>query len=427
MGFRWGAALVATIALLLGGCGRLGFETVEVSAFSIADCKALAPAPNTSVVVGPSEVSTLVDLLINSAPGTTILLQDGIYDLSGLTELLVTVPGLTLRSESGNPSGVVLDHVTAVNRFLKVRAGDVTIAELSTKNLGLDVEPSEDPTLNAQRLLLYRVVIADSGEHPIFMKGTDDGRYPDDGTLACSTLRVSDVGRQRLGNVGNSFAGVRAYGIRGWTFYANRIEGFYASGTTGRGLHISGGSRDVLIEHNEFFDNTISLQLGHNANAGSGRQHTDEPCGSGYWEYVDGVVRNNTVLTTPALTVTDASTAFWSVCGTVVVHNTVASTGSSPASVEWRFSETDFLLRNNLLSHGFRVRDGADSTMGDDEGNIVSAGLTGFVDAAAGNLRPNAPTLGVALPSGQANIDLDNNDRNLAAPTVGAYEFIPPQ
>ncbi len=403
---------------LLLGCGRVGFDSTGAVA-ATAECAPMPTAKGGTVVVGPNDVSTLVSLLADAPRGTTILLESGSYDLSDLSELTVTAPGITLRSQDGDPSSVVLTTSEPTASFVKVYASDVTIAEISIENLGLRIVPLNAISPPPLRTFVYRVDIADSTNHGVFIGDAGTDRYPDYGTVACSSFRLTDAGRQQLQP--GRFAGIRGAGIQGWQIYANTFEGFHSPDIQGRGLQIDRGSRDTIIENNSFRDCEIGIMLGDDVT--NGRVHNDQPCGkSGYWEFVNGIVRNNTVLSTTVLPRIDANIALWSACGTRVVHNTLVSLEQPAASIEWRYPETDILVKNNLASHSFRVRQGGTA---EEQGNIESVELDVFVDPSAADFRLTVDSPGVPLEAEEADIDMDRNPRDLQTPDVGAYEFVP--
>lgn len=92
------------------------------------------PLPNPEgAVIRVSDVPSLRQAVAEAAPGTTIMLADGVYRLD---ELLVTGRNLTLRGESGDRDKVVLDGEGKFTKIVRVRgAKNLTIADLTVANL----------------------------------------------------------------------------------------------------------------------------------------------------------------------------------------------------------------------------------------------------------------------------------------------------
>ena len=88
------------------------------------------PAPTGTVVdVTPSQVASLQSILDSAQPGHTIQLADGVYALP--ETLVMRIPGVTLRSKSGNRLGVVLDGRYGIGNVVLIQKSDVTIADVT--------------------------------------------------------------------------------------------------------------------------------------------------------------------------------------------------------------------------------------------------------------------------------------------------------
>jgi hypothetical protein len=145
--------------------------------------------------------------------------------------------------------------------------------------------------------------------------------------------------------------------------------------------------------------------------------------------HYDGIIRNNFIFQGRAELQNsgagfECGICLEQACGAKVFHNTVASTAAPFSSIEWRFSETDAELANNLVSHNLMERDGASATLA---GNLENAPLSLFVDGSGGDLHLAASASaaidpGVSIASGMSNDDFDGAPRD-ANPDLGADEY----
>jgi hypothetical protein len=113
-------------------------------------------------------------------------------------------------------------------------------------------------------------------------------------------------------------------------------------------------------------------------------------------------------------------------CGPQVLHNTVVSTQAPFSSIEWRFSNTQTDIVNNLVSHNLRERDGASAFLA---GNLQNAPLSLFLDGPGGDLHlaataTDAIDQGAALAAGLCDDDFDGDSRPIgSARDIGADEY----
>ena len=394
------------------------------------DCAPL-PAPSGQII----EVEPGDDLaaIVASAPaGATVSLADGTYDLSGKT-LWISVNGMSLRGQSGDASKVVLDggYDTPAGGLISVAsASDVTIAHLSVRRGRYHLIHVSASSAPADRTRIYDVRALDPGEQAIKINHASTGNYADFGEVACSTIELSDAGRQQVMQYTSSGSncytgGIDAHGAQGWIVRDNRISGFWCSNgdLSEHGVHFWTGSRDTRVERNLLVDNARGIGFGLSS---GGRSYADTPCpGISDASHYGGVVANNLIVATDADLFAspngmDGGISLAHACGATVVHNTVASTQAPFASIEWRFADTDVMLVNNLTTHTMRERDGATATS---LGNIETATAADFVDLGAFDLHlaagASAIAQGAAEGASLAPLDVDGDPRP-AAPDVGA-------
>ena len=398
-------------------------------------CPAL-PAPSGAIVLVGSE-EELWNAVNSAAPGTTILLADGSYNLAAQGYYLwIDTPHVTLRSASGNREAVILDDNYQGSETVTIAASNVTIADLTIRRARTHpihvVSTDSGDTLGTR---IYNVVISDPGQQAIKINPHGARVYfPDDGEIACSRLELSDAGRAKVWEINGSCytGGVDAHAARGWTIRDNQISGFWCpQGLSEHGIHLWSGSRDTLVERNTLTDNARGVGFGLQE-SGTGRTYTDDPCpaASGYVDHYGGTIRNNFIAASrPELFASqsgfDCGICLAQACAASLLHNSVASTQAPFSSIEWRFANTQAEISNNLVSHNLRERDGAAAALA---GNLENAALSIFADIPAGDLHLTAQAgaaidQGVPLAAGRCDDDIDGDPRpNGAARDIGADE-----
>jgi hypothetical protein len=444
----WGVSLFASsCADDASGSGDAGADTdadtdtdTDTDADTDADADADTgcdplPAPDGNVVhVTVDQVADLPSIVNGAGEGDTIALGDGTYALDG-AYLWISAPGVTLRSESGDPDAVVLDGGYATTEVVTVAASDVTIAELTIRRAythAIHVVTGEGAdTLNTS---IYRVHVVDPREQSIKINpSADDGAYPDYGTVACSTVELTDEGRPEVSDCYTG--GVDAHRARGWTIRDNRIEGFWCeSGLSEHAIHFWDGCRDTVVVRNVLVDDARGVGFGM-LDSGDGRPWDDDPCpgaGEAYVDHVGGVIADNFIAASRAELFASESGAdcgicLWSACGAAAVHNSIAATSGAFSSIEWRFAgAADVVVVNNLGTDPFYERDSATAAV--DEGNLAEADAALFVDPAGSDLHL-APTASAAIDQGTSYdgapwaSDIDGEARDDGEPDIGADEI----
>jgi uncharacterized repeat protein (TIGR01451 family) len=246
--------------------------------------------------------------------------------------------------------------------------------------------------------------------------------------IACSHVELTDAGR---GHVRDDCytGGVDGHQAWGWVVRDTVIEGFWCEhGLAEHGIHFWTGSRDTLVERNVLVDNARGVGFGLGYSGDDWRSYGDDPCpGADYVGHYDGVVRNNFVFAgRPGLFSSqygfDCGVCLEQACGARVLHNTVASTQvPQSSSIEWRWSNTDAEITNNLVSHNLKQRDGASATLA---GNLDGAPLSLFADGAGGDLHlaeGASSAIDRGVNAGVAT-DIDGQARD-STPDIGADEY----
>jgi hypothetical protein len=395
-------------------------------------CPPLPPPSGPTVLV--DSVGELVGAVGAAAPGTTILVADGVYDLAG-AYLRIETPNVTLRSESGNREAVILDGSYATTEIVQITASNVTVADITLREAyDHPIHVVSTTSAGTDGTLIYNVHVVDPGQQAIKINSVDSSHFVDDGVVACSRVELTTAGRPHIRD-GCYTGGVDAHAAEGWVIRDNEIEGFWCdAGLSEHAVHFWRASRDTRVERNRLRNNARGVGFGLSSD-GSGRTYPDAPCPSAGGAYVDhygGDIQNNFISASDAGLFAsaygfDCGICLWQACEATATHNTIHSsdTGATFSSIEWRFPRTIATLTNNLVNHTMRERDGATGTLA---GNVTGAEETWYVDATAGDLHLE-PTATAAIDQGVAaalTADIDGDSRPYgSAADVGADERLP--
>ena len=396
---------------------ELLFVCVAIASTAAAQitCPPLPPPAGPVIEKWPADAGNLRASIAGAAEGTTILLHDGFYDMSGgdsTHRLVFSTPGLTLRSASGDREAVTLDGGYVTGELVSVQASDTTIADITMSRAYYHPIHVSGPDTPITHVLINNVHVIDPGEQAIKVNPIGAGTV-DDSTLECSHLELTDVGRPFIRN--NCYTGgLDAHLATGWLVRRNLIEGFWCTtGLSEHGIHMWRQCVDTVVEENLVVDcaRGIGFGLGPGADGHSG-----------------GIIRNNFVAAgDPDLFVSpdgfDTGIGLWGADDAEVYNNTVATTQTpSASSIEWRYISTSVTLVNNLVSDRIWDRGGTASVAT----NTEYAPLALFADVAAGDLHlvdPGSSSVGggTVLAPGLADTDFDGQLRD-AAPDIGADE-----
>ncbi|MCP4898199.1 MAG: hypothetical protein GY906_14595 [bacterium] len=396
-----------------------------------APCGSLPPPTGTTIDVYPAQAGDLRDIVAAAAADTTILLHDGLYDMSGGDfdyRLAFDTPNVTLRSASGNRDAVILDGDYGTNELVSIYTSDITIADITLREAyDHPIHMSGSPGNPISGILIYNVRIVDPGQQAIKVNPSGDG-WVDNGTIECCDIELTNAGRPEIRDSCYT-GGIDVHQAQGWIVRNNRISGFWCNdGLSEHGIHFWKSCRDTVVEENVIVDCARGIGFGLGS-SGSDRIYPDDPYpGVGYMGHIDGIIRNNFVAAADSGLFAspdgfDTGIGLEQAHGARVVHNTVASTANPlSSSIEWRFPNTAAEVMNNLVSAWLLPRDGAQAVLA---GNIESAPGIWFTDISAGDLHltgdASATDLGVLLEPGLADTDIDRQLRD-SLPDVGADE-----
>lgn len=389
---------------------------IPASAQAQTPCAPL-PSPSGPVIdVYPADANTLRETIGAASSGTTILLHDGFYDMSGgdgTHRLVFSTPGLTLRSASGNREAVVLDAGYGTNELVSIEASNTTVADLTLMRAVDHPIHVSSPGIVISGVLLHNLHIIDPGEQAIKVNPGVAGGSVDHSTLECSRIELTDDGRPHVSNCYTG--GLDAHAATGWLIRRNRIEGFWCDvGLSEHGIHMWNRCVDTVVEENLIIDCARGIGFG---------------LGAGDAGHDGGIIRNNFVAAGDSGLFAsssgfDSGISLWGADDAEVYHNTVASTQQpSASSIEWRFIATSVTLANNLVTYRVWDRGGASTLLT----NIEYAPQGFFTDVAAGDLhlvdQASSPVdAGTALAGGLCEADYDAQVRD-TAPDIGADEI----
>lgn len=438
---RYDAPVVRrSVAMLLLGCGCLidnpawlgppgatepddtGETTDGSEGVPVVGCSPRPAPSDDAITLGPEQVAELPERIAAAAPGTTILLADGTYELAAAAPLVVAVPGIVLRSASGNASAVVLDGGTASAAILEVRAPGIEIAELTlTGGTAGAITFAEA----AHEGLVYGVRVVDVDGPAILGESDPAGEsFVDRGEVACSSF-IRTVPAPASTCTGMS--ALRVPGGEGWVVRNDLFEGYRCSDAVAAPptVGLRDGARGSQVLRNVFRNCARPVLLG-NEVAGGERSWPDLPCGlADGWGHVEGVIANNQIWVGDAAVTPDSMISAWNACDARIYHNTIVLLGDGFHGIEHRFDRTTVTIVNNLTNVDIAARDGSRAI---EEGNLPGTSLDDFVDVFTGDLHlvPGAAAVDAGLASlGEIELgpDIDGDPRD-ARPDVGADELV---
>jgi hypothetical protein len=366
------------------------------------------PAPTGEVVkVGtPQELARALDA---ARPGQTIMLADGLYDVSNLGFLHLAKDNLTLRGASGDAEKVILKGKgfkkhDVKEEMIKIEARGVTVADLTIRDVGANGIKLVGSNHN---LLVHNVRFIDICERAI--KGPHAVESRNGIVRYCRFEQVTPITDDipHLVFRGDYIGGMDMMHIVGWRIHDNTFKNIRGKNHEGRaGVFIWQGSHDNVIERNTFI--------------GCDRGVTYGMAG----ETTGGVIRNNFFWGGAAQAIdlgqaTDVKIYNNSIfhMGNIVDKRTISLRDCRGVDI-----------RNNLVFSTVKAVSGEGCTAANNlwftDGALAERF---FVDPAAGDLhlKPTAVEAidkGVPLP--KVTVDFDGQRRS-ARPDIGADEAMP--
>ena len=387
-------------------------------------CPPLSPPKGNQNIekISSGDVRKLLWYAQKSSPYTTLLLEDGVYTLPKKAFLNVTVPGLTIRSASGDRDTVILEGAA---KNITISAPGVTIADVTLRGAGkhgIQVRGER----GSSHTQIYNVHVMDSGQQLVKVSTGNgkSGTFADDGLLACSLLEYSTYSKG-AGVTGPSYTnGIDILAGKGWVVRDNVFRRIRSkAGPAGPAILVWKNSMNTVIQRNYIIDCWRGIALGlREANFRSRGGHTVP------FDHQNGVIENNVILALRERG--DAAIENSYARDSQVRHNTVYYNPDLQHAVNWsieyRFAPTTVVIQNNLTNLPILKRSPFPKENSLIEGNVTTAEAFWFRNI----MKEDAHLVAGAYPIDRGvddvghGRDIDGTKRLVgSAPDVGADEF----
>jgi hypothetical protein len=371
--------------------------------------------PATGHVLSVRNVRQLHEAVETATSGTTILVEDGEYQLEHALQL--KVPNLTLRGKSGRPDRVILRgngvQEERVGIAIGIGAPDITVADLTAgyvRHHGFQIQGER----GASRATLHNVRVIDTGQQLVKGSVGRGGPYADDVLIGCSVFKYTDHAPSDYSNGVDVLAGGR------WTVRDNRFERIRGprekNWTAGPAILFWANSQDSIVERNVIVDSFRGIAFG--LGPTSSTYHRE----SGF-DHRGGIIRNNLVWNLNGWA--DEGIEANAATGLRIDHNTVyVESQALNWSISLRFPQTHALVRNNLSNQRIASRDGGHGEL---QGNIQNARRSWFVNPSVGDFHlvgQEVLPIDSGVTTHDAGADFDRAPRPKGRhPDAGAFEF----
>ena len=375
----------------------------------------------TRVVASAGELKAAVEG--DASPGETVFVASGTYRVEPMA---VTVPDLTIRSESGNRDDVTLDLDYTPNSFdngsiFNVWASGITIAHLTLThayNHPIHVTGTDDG--DTTDTLIYDLHIVDGREQQIKINTDGSGQHvPRRGRVACSLIELTDAGRANIADYGGYSScytgGVDGHSAFEWVIENNVFRGIYCEGReidiAEHAVHLWSTSGDNLVQNNVIIDCSRGV--------GIGMGDATQP---------NTIVRNNLMFATSSFSGFDTGVELEGASDVSIVHNTMA--GPITIGVNQRRDTDTGLVANNILTGSSHVVMGSSACDVSDNYSLTDTGIFASLD-------PSSPRFLRLASSASSDVvdtgldlratcpqDIDGDERD-AQPDLGADELVP--
>lgn len=339
----------------------------------------------------------------NKTGEVDIVLDTGTYELDSI--LLIRNNNITITSQNGNRDDVIIKGKGMYGNlgFIFVIFGDhVTIANLTlgwVRYHGIQVRGEDD----ADNALIHNVRIVDTREQMLKVSYQNGNPSSADNGIVrhCLFEYSAGIGPQYY------IGGIDAHNAHGWLVIGNEFRHIKSPVSTlaEHAIHFWTGSSNTTILGNRIIDCDRGIGLGLGT----------RPHGS-------GKIYNNMVYTTR-----DVGIGLENADGIEVYHNTVVSE-NYPFSIEYRFSGTHAVIKNNITSGAIQSRDGGVGVL---SSNITGADTLLFIDHRSGDLHINKfhPDADSVINKAdyllEVRLDFDNQRRPRGyKPDIGADEVM---
>lgn len=372
------------------------------------------PAP-TGAVITVSTLSQLQNAVASLQSGQTIMIQPGIYNLTGPLYLPQNISNVAIRGTTGNKNDVVL-RGNGMNGSVTFGIWAGNIQGITIANITLKEFSQHGIILNAgtQTPLIHNVHLLDIGDQMIKTNPDGAGGGVNNGTLQYSVMEYTSGWAPDY-----YVAGLDTHTAYNWTVQYNVFKGFRQSAGATNATHPAvlmwNDNRQSRILFNTFINNDRDISLGLYNAAQSNASIPDQQ---------GGRIEGN-MISRDAATVGDVA-IFVTGPNTRIYHNTYYdASGKYPNGIEYRFTSTSNIdIKNNLMNRAIQARDGATGSVSN---NLTTAQSSWFINVAVGDLHLTAsatPALNTGIALTGSVVDYDGQNRvNGSASDIGADEF----
>ena len=335
--------------------------------------KTVPPLPEpTGDVVRVSTVSELNSAVSNLKSGRTIVVEPGDYQLARAL-VFDGVDSVALRGATGNRNDVILrgkgmreenyeavPHVISVFNVKDLLIADLTVADAWYHNMHL--AGSAGPI----RPHIYNVRFLDGGEQLLKVNpGSNPTAFPDTGIVEYCRFEFTDRAKHWYTN------GVDVLDAANWIVRDNEFvrirgpEGVLAGGA----ILFWHTCYNTIVERNLFYECDFGIIFGLGGGPGNSKRDPDSP-----YDHIGGIIRNNIIYRAEA---GDVGISVNHAKDYKIYNNTVILNTTFPWTIEYRFSNSNGVIKNNLTDGQILKRDDA---QGELEGNQTRAQADWFVD-----------------------------------------------
>ena len=371
-------------------------------------------------VIIVSTVTELQDSVGNITSGDTIMVEDGIYELTNTLVFDGGIQDVALIGNSGNRDSVIIKgkgmdnpnygnvpHIIMLRNVSNAYIANLTLEDVYYHPIIIQAEQ------NAFSPHMNNLHIIDAGEQ--FVKVTSGGSagpYCDYGILENSCLEYTDRARSWYTN------GIDCLAVLGWIVRDNEFIRIRApvGQLAGAAILFWQNSLETIVERNKLVECDMGISFGNPSGPGPNARN-----GETVYDHQEGIIRNNFIFRNGdgdvGITLNKANNF-------KVYNNTVVLNGTFYWNIEYRFIPSTGDIYYNLVDGDIISRDGASA---DSIGNITSVDSSWFVDIVNGDLHLTeaaTPVIDQADYVSEVPDDIDEDIRPIGISSdIGADEY----
>jgi len=310
--------------------------------------QASASAQNEVIVSTAEQLRSALEKVAQTNIGSTIVLEDGRYMLSG-APLKISTEHVTIRSRSGIREKVIISGQgmdKGVGTLIDVSADYFSLVGVTLQNSMwhlIQVRAEQDVDF----FYMENCVLQDSGQQLLKVSGGKTGPYADFGIVKNSLF-------QYTAGIGPNYyiGGIDAHRSANWLVQNNVFKNIAspAKRVAEHAIHFWSDSSDIRTIGNLIINSDRGIGYGLNDSEKQSR---------------GGIISNNVIIHTATNhPFPDVGIALESSPNTVIRHNTIFLTSSYPNAIEYRFKKTHgVVIEGNVTNKAIKKRNGADATL----------------------------------------------------------------